>query len=49
MRARSAPALNVTAIYELTPAGGKTMIDPLRYQADSKCAGSRRRRRNPRF
>jgi Ca-activated chloride channel family protein len=24
---------NVTAIYELTPVGGKTLIDPLRYQS----------------
>ncbi len=31
---------NVTAIYELTPAGGKTMIDPLRYQAAPKPAAT---------
>lgn len=29
---------NVTAIYELTPAGGKTLIDPLRYQSPKPSA-----------
>ncbi len=29
---------NVTAIYELTPVGGKTLIDPLRYQSAQPAA-----------
>ena len=33
---------NVTALYEFTPVGGKTLIDPLRYQA-----GGRRRQPRP--
>ncbi|MGE3866387.1 MAG: von Willebrand factor type A domain-containing protein [Hyphomonadaceae bacterium] len=32
---------NVTAIYELTPAGGKTAIDPLRYQSASPPPGDK--------
>ena len=31
---------NVTAIYELTPVGGKTLIDPLRYQAATPAGAS---------